>query len=115
MKKHAEADTGFKVPLHRHTLSPSPDDGNSLYLIRKEITIINKLDHPNIVSLVEVLNDPTDDWLYIVIEICKKGIAIKVRLDEKAYLYNLERDHLWFRDLVLRTEYQMCFMDPDNT
>ena len=31
--------------------------------IYREIAIIKKLDHPNIVKLVDVLNDPNEDFL----------------------------------------------------
>ena len=31
----------------------------------REIAIMKKLDHPNVVKLVEVLDDPEDDQLYM--------------------------------------------------
>ncbi len=33
--------------------------------IYREIAILKKLDHPNIVKLVEVLDDPAEDKLYM--------------------------------------------------
>ena len=33
--------------------------------IYREIAILKKLDHPNIVKLVEVLDDPMEDKLYM--------------------------------------------------
>lgn len=33
--------------------------------IYREIAILKKLDHPNIVKLVEVLDDPGEDKLYM--------------------------------------------------
>ncbi len=33
--------------------------------INREINILKKLDHPNIVKLVEVLDDPVQDNLYL--------------------------------------------------
>jgi serine/threonine protein kinase len=31
--------------------------------MQREIAILKKLDHPNIVKLIEVLNDPSEDFL----------------------------------------------------
>lgn len=48
-------------------------DENSLSLIRREFAIAKKLDHPNIVTLVEVLDYPHGDSLYLILEWCEKG------------------------------------------
>ena len=66
---------------------------------------MKKLDHPNLVSLIEVLDDPTEDSLYMVMEMCKKGVVMKVGLDERADPYPEEKCRCWFRDLLLGIEY----------
>lgn len=33
--------------------------------VRREIAILKKLDHPNVIKLVEVLDDPDEDNLYM--------------------------------------------------
>ena len=38
---------------------------NPLTRVYREIAILKKLDHPNVVKLVEVLDDPTEDNLYL--------------------------------------------------
>lgn len=38
---------------------------NPLQKVYREIAIMKKLDHPNVVKLVEVLDDPEDDNLYM--------------------------------------------------
>lgn len=38
---------------------------DSLYLVRGEIAIMKKLNHENVVKLIEVLDDPRDDSLYM--------------------------------------------------
>jgi calcium/calmodulin-dependent protein kinase kinase 2 len=38
---------------------------DSLYLVRGEIAIMKKLNHENVVKLVEVLDDPKGDGLYM--------------------------------------------------
>lgn len=78
---------------------------NPLYLIQEEIAIMKKLNHNNLVSLIEVLDDPTEDSLYMVMEMCKKGVVMKVSLEERADPYDDEHCRCWFRDLILGIEY----------
>ncbi len=66
---------------------------------------MKKLNHPNLVSLIEVLDDPEEDSLYMILEICKKGVVMKVGLNEKADPYSMEDCRCWFRDLILGIEY----------
>ncbi|RPB05760.1 Pkinase-domain-containing protein [Choiromyces venosus 120613-1] len=79
--------------------------GNPLYLIREEIAILKKLDHENVVHLIEVLDDPEGDSLYMVLEMCEKGVVMKVGLDDTAEPYPEEKCRLWFRDMILGIEY----------
>ncbi|KAI9785008.1 MAG: hypothetical protein M1839_001205 [Geoglossum umbratile] len=105
---HLAAGTGFNSPLHRRSASDVHKDeegGNSLYLIREEIAIMKKLNHHNLVQLIEVLDDPEEDSLYMVLEMCKKGVVMKVGLDEMADPYDDEDCRCWFRDLILGIEY----------
>ncbi|OIW33417.1 Pkinase-domain-containing protein [Coniochaeta ligniaria NRRL 30616] len=78
---------------------------DALYLIREEIAIMKKLNHPNLVQLIEVLDDPEEDSLYMVLEMCKKGVVMKVGLDDPADPYPSETCRCWFRDLILGIEY----------
>ncbi|KAI9746504.1 MAG: hypothetical protein M1818_000217 [Claussenomyces sp. TS43310] len=105
---HLAAGKGLNAPLHQHH-SPERQDGdesaNPLYLIKEEIAIMKKLDHPNLVSLIEVLDDPDEDSLYMVLEMCKKGVVMKVGLEDTADPYDAESCRYWFRDLILGIEY----------
>ncbi|VIO92139.1 Cam kinase kinase protein 1, isoform a, putative [Brugia malayi] len=70
--------------------------------VQREIAILKKLSHPNIVKLVEVLSDPNDRYLYMVFELLENGPVLEIPtdkpLDEKtAWLY--------FRDTVKGLEY----------
>ncbi|KOC10862.1 calcium/calmodulin-dependent protein [Aspergillus flavus AF70] len=96
---------GFNSPLHRRSLEDPDQKRNALYLIKEEIAIMKKLHHHNLVSLIEVLDDPTEDSLYMVMEMCKKGVVMKVGLEERADPYDDELCRCWFRDLVLGIEY----------
>jgi serine/threonine protein kinase len=76
-------------------------------LIKEEIAIMKKLNHPNLVSLIEVLDDPEEDSLYMVMEMCKKGVVMQVGLEERADPYAEEQCRCWFRDMILGLEYRM--------
>ena len=79
---------------------------DALFLIREEIAIMKKLNHPNLVQLIEVLDDPEEDSLYMVMEMCERGVLMKVGLDEPAEPYPEEICRYWFRDLILGIEYR---------
>jgi [calcium/calmodulin-dependent protein kinase] kinase len=67
---------------------------------------MKKLNHPNLVSLIEVLDDPEEDSLYMVMEMCKKGVVMQVGLEERADPYDEEQCRCWFRDMILGIEYR---------
>lgn len=81
------------------------EDKDALFLIREEIAIMKKLNHPNLVSLIEVLDDPEEDSLYMVLEMCNKGVIMNVGLEENSTPYSEEECRCWFRDLILGIEY----------
>jgi calcium/calmodulin-dependent protein kinase kinase 2 len=101
---------GLQAPLSPHLadFDPSgfPGEKDALYLIREEIAIMKKLNHPNLVQLIEVLDDPEEDSLYMVLEMCKKGVIMKVGLDNQATPYSEDSCKTWFRDLILGIEYR---------
>ncbi|KAM6970451.1 calcium/calmodulin-dependent protein kinase kinase 1 [Aplochiton taeniatus] len=70
--------------------------------IYQEIAILKKLDHVNIVKLVEVLDDPADDNLHMVFELMPKGPVMEVPTDSP---FSEEQTRLYFRDIVLGIEY----------
>lgn len=87
-------------------LPPARDGQKSrvgpLEQIYREIAILKKLHHSNIVRLFEVLDDPDEDNLYMVFDLVQKGPVINVPTDNplsevKAWQY--------FRDIVMGIEY----------
>ena len=95
------------TPLQGFTDQRAKEAQDALYLIREEVAIMKKLNHPNLVQLIEVLDDPEDDSLYMVMEMCKKGVVMKVGLGESATPYAEEQCRCWFRDLILGIEYRV--------
>ncbi|XP_033747254.1 calcium/calmodulin-dependent protein kinase kinase 1-like isoform X2 [Pecten maximus] len=75
---------------------------NPLERVYREIAILKKLDHPNIVRLVEVLDDPDEDNLYMVFELLEKGEVLEVPTPTP-----LSEDTAWryFRDIIVGIEY----------
>ena len=67
---------------------------------------MKKLNHPNLVALYEVLDDPADDSLYMVLEMCKKGVVMQVGFDDRKAPYDEEQCRHFFRDLILGIEYR---------
>lgn len=108
---------GPDAPLLPHSSGGSARAGekdDALYLIREEVAIMKKLNHPNLVQLIEVLNDPEEDSLYMVMEMCKKGVVMKVGLDDDATPYSEEKCRYWFRDLILGIEYCESISSPSR-
>ncbi|XP_070827218.1 calcium/calmodulin-dependent protein kinase kinase 1b isoform X2 [Chaetodon trifascialis] len=70
--------------------------------VYKEIAILKKLDHHNVVKLVEVLDDPDEDGLHMAFELMTKGPVMEVPTDEP---FTEEQACFYFRDVVLGIEY----------
>ncbi|KAI8518789.1 Calcium calmodulin-dependent protein kinase kinase 2 [Branchiostoma belcheri] len=73
-----------------------------LQQIYKEIAILKKLHHPNIVHLKEVLDDPQDDYLYLVFELVEKGPVLEVPTNNPL---SEDQARQYFRDVLLGLEY----------
>ncbi|XP_028429582.1 calcium/calmodulin-dependent protein kinase kinase 1b [Perca flavescens] len=70
--------------------------------VYKEIAILKKLDHHNVVKLVEVLDDPDEDGLHMAFELMTKGPVMEVPTDNP---FTEEQARFYFRDVVLGMEY----------
>lgn len=81
---------------------PFPKAAFPLESVYKEIAILKKLDHHNVVKLVEVLDDPDEDGLHMAFELMTKGPVIEVPTDNPL---TEEQARFYFRDVVLGIEY----------
>ncbi|XP_035415061.1 calcium/calmodulin-dependent protein kinase kinase 1 [Cygnus atratus] len=70
--------------------------------VYQEIAILKKLDHVNIVKLIEVLDDPAEDNLYMVFDLLRKGPVMEVPSEQP---FSEDQARLYFRDIVLGIEY----------
>jgi len=78
---------------------PSAFDG-----VLREIAIMKKLNHQNVVKLFEVINDPTEECLYIVMEYIEGG-AIMSSSDFSNCPMSENLARKYFRDIVSGLEY----------
>ncbi|KAI1304436.1 hypothetical protein EDD11_005097 [Mortierella claussenii] len=72
--------------------------------IRREIAIMKKCIHPNVVRLIEVIDDPTARKIYLVLEYMEGGEVRWKDVDDKPIL-PLNDARAVFRDVVLGLEY----------
>lgn len=84
----------------------------------REINIMKRLNHPNIVKLFEVIDDPNDDKIYMVMEYVKGGPVMNVQVESEPLPE--EKAKKYFCDVVKGLEYmhskQIIHRDikPDN-
>lgn len=80
---------------------------NPLEKVYQEIALLKKLDHPNVVKFVEVLDDSEIDYLYLVFEYVQKGEVIQLPTEKP-----LDEDTAWshFRDVIKGVEYCEYFV-----
>ncbi|XP_051255071.1 calcium/calmodulin-dependent protein kinase kinase 1b [Dicentrarchus labrax] len=81
---------------------PFPKASLPLEKVYKEIAILKKLDHHNVVKLVEVLDDPDEDGLHMAFELMTKGPVMEVPTDDP---FTEDQARFYFRDVVLGIEY----------
>ena len=69
---------------------------DAVLALQREVSLMKKMTHPNIVNLVEVIDDPSHHQLYIVSEFCPGGTVmtgINTSLP-------IDLAHKYFRDLI---------------
>ncbi|KAL9658489.1 hypothetical protein ABK040_006029 [Willaertia magna] len=73
----------------------------------KEIAILKKVHHPNVVDLYEVIDDPENEKLFLVFEYIERGCLMKIVsrdcVDRQPFSEDLCRKY--FRDLICGLEY----------
>lgn len=88
-----------RTPPRRPGPGPPPDPLQRVY---REIAVLKKLDHANVVKLVEVLDDPAEDQLYLVFQLLEGGPVIDIPTDNPL---KEELARKYFRDTLLGVEY----------
>ncbi|GAA5898682.1 uncharacterized protein JCM6883_003388 [Sporobolomyces salmoneus] len=78
---------------------------DNLDLVRTEVAIMKKVDHPNVASVHEVIDVTSDDALLIVMELCRGGPIMKLVDGEHVEPYSEEKTRDIFRQLTLGLAY----------
>jgi len=92
--------------------------GNAFEAVLREIAVMKKLHHPNVVKLYEVIDDPERDELYLVLEFVEGGDLMEPIRKKEVVPEDTLR--LWTRDLLLGLEHLhlsgVCHRDvkPEN-
>ncbi|ORX39912.1 kinase-like domain-containing protein [Kockovaella imperatae] len=72
--------------------------------IRKEIAIFKKVNHPNVVKMKEIIDDPESSKLFMIMEYCEGG-EVQWRTSDGHPALSLEETRNVFRDTLLGLEY----------
>jgi [calcium/calmodulin-dependent protein kinase] kinase len=84
---------------------------NALQDVQKEVAVMKKLTHCNVVKLHEVIDDDRNDRMYLVIDYCAKGPILDWDEDEEAFVTSDHRKYdeteirRMFRDMVCGLEF----------
>ena len=89
IKKDDDQQTVAIKVLNKSLLRKATNSGiTGMEQVQTEIAVMKKLRHRNIVSLYEVIDDPTSNKLYLVMQYVERGPVIK--LDESGHCEPLE-------------------------
>jgi len=89
-------------PRMRNSTGTSKAPSSPLDKIYREIALLKKLDHPNIVKLIEVLDEPNEDILYMVFELMPKGESLQIPNDNPL---DEDTSRRYFRDALQGLDY----------
>ncbi|XP_065831114.1 calcium/calmodulin-dependent protein kinase kinase 2-like [Oscarella lobularis] len=98
-KKLKKATFGQRRPP-RGPMKEAPP--TAVQLLQREIAILKKIRHPNVVHLIEVLDDETHDYLYLVFELLERGPVMDVPTKET---FSEEQARHYVIDILLGIEY----------
>eukprot|EP00002_Diphylleia_rotans_P013385 TRINITY_DN2617_c0_g3_i3.p1 TRINITY_DN2617_c0_g3~~TRINITY_DN2617_c0_g3_i3.p1 ORF type:complete len:421 (-),score=91.74 TRINITY_DN2617_c0_g3_i3:460-1722(-) len=73
------------------------------YDVLREVAIMKKLTHPNVVSLFEVMDDPSQDEFYMVFEYVEGGPVMSGNVENEPFPEDLARRY--FRDVIMGLHY----------
>lgn len=81
---------------------PGKTSADPLANVHREIAILKKLDHPNVVKLIEVLDHPDKNNFYLVFELVHRGEILVIPTSQPLKEETARR---YFRDVVMGVEY----------
>lgn len=91
----------------QHSKFTPLSEEDKMMKIKREVAVLKKVsDHHSIIKLCEVLDDATDENLYLFFEWCERGPVMEMKFGTIVPFFseNLARDY--FRDIVLGLEFR---------
>ncbi|KAJ3014854.1 hypothetical protein HKX48_004909 [Thoreauomyces humboldtii] len=99
----------FQSRLHTNRLAAASAEGQAenpdLEKIMREIAILKKCDHPHVVGLREVIDDPASEKIFLVLEYLAGGDIKWQSRDHDGPVQSLEDARRIFQDVVCGVEY----------
>jgi serine/threonine protein kinase len=80
-------------------------NNNSEMVVRREIAVMKKIRHRNLVPLYEVLDDPVKDKMYMVMQYVENGPLVTVRPDMTCTTIPKDRAMDYLRQIANRLQY----------
>lgn len=96
---------GPRGPSQEAAVDPDLQGPRNLGLVREEVAIMKKLNHPNLATVHEVIDVTSDDALLVVMELCAGGPITKVSLESTAEPIPEEKARHIFGQLVMGLAY----------
>ncbi|PVV01300.1 hypothetical protein BB560_004286 [Smittium megazygosporum] len=87
------------------------EKNQEFYLIRHELAVQIKLNHPNLVKLYEVLNDDENDSIHMVFDYCENGPVYDIKINEQSKPLTTEKARYYFNQALMGIEY---YLKPSN-
>lgn len=88
--------------------------------VRKEVAILKKMKHPNVVRLYEVIDDPENEKLFLVMEYVQNGPVLKLENNRAKCTFSEQKSRKYINDILSGLEYlhsmRVCHRDikPEN-
>jgi len=102
----------MKVQKKEKILEIKSFEGSGHHGLEQEIAIMKKIDHPNLVRLHEVINDPEADLIYMIIEFIDGGQVCYPKYLQNTLDFSISRpiprSKIWdyFRDCIRGLDYR---------
>jgi [calcium/calmodulin-dependent protein kinase] kinase len=95
------------IKSFRRLVPPGFSQKTDVNIVKAEIAVLKKLNHPNVVKLLEVIDDPEQDKVYLVFEYIDGGELLSVSSDGNTNGESLTETEAraCFRQLIMALEY----------
>ena len=96
------------TPLAAHAASAASSQmasGGDTEHLNREITILKRIRHKHIVRLLEVINDPAHDIVYMALELLRHGVVMDMSKPETVTQLSERRACTYLRQVLLGLEY----------